>query len=173
MADTRSMPEQQRHALPQRRETAIAAERAAERRGAIRIVRLPASVVTTQLVPPPGLRWHEAGATPAFSEWASSAVAKVLPPDALCAADEFGAGRGPPILLLRGLGTDEGLAGTDAVAAQRNYIKQGQRSETWLLGLAHRFGPRPLVSLPPHSTRIVACVHEQPRGTAATPGLTD
>ncbi len=156
------MPEQQCHAQTQRRAAAIEAERAAEQRGAIRIVRLPASVATTQLVPPPGLRWHEPGAAPVFSEWASSAVSKALPPDALRAADEFGAGRGPPILLLRGLGTDEGLAGTDAVAAQRNYIKQGQRSETWLLGLAHRFGPRLFVPLYRHTILLWSCVHEQP-----------
>jgi hypothetical protein len=76
--------------------------------------------------------------------WAADALRDTLPAEAMVALDEFRVGVGPPILLLRGLGTDVDLEGTDKPRADpQNYIKSGPRSEVCILGAAALFGDRP------------------------------
>ena len=109
----------------------------------VRLVELPPGVAARTLEPPPGLRWHSAaeGDAERFVGWARGAVAALLPPDvreALAAWAE-GGDEAPPALLLRGLGVDVDLEGTEAVR-EAGFQKRGQRSEAWILGIAALFG---------------------------------
>ncbi len=72
-------------------------------------------------------------------EWARSTVEATLPKTTLAALRAFDSGDGPPAILLRGLGVDSHLEGTDA-AREPAFKKHGQRSEAWILGVASLFG---------------------------------
>ena len=123
---------------------AVAAQRLAEERGSLLVLQVPPLADEALLDPPAGLpRWHGGGGldnTLHFAEWACGAVESVLPPSVVQQLRDFSEGDGAPALLLRGLGVDGDLEGTLVPAATRGYIKRGQRSETWILGLAMLFG---------------------------------
>jgi hypothetical protein len=123
---------------------AVAAQRLAEERGSLLVLQVPPLADEALLDPPAGLpRWHGGGGldnTLHFAEWACGAVESVLPPSVVQQLRDFSEGDGAPALLLRGLGVDSDLEGTLVPAATRGYIKRGQRSETWILGLAMLFG---------------------------------
>jgi hypothetical protein len=80
-----------------------------------------------------------------FAAWAHGAVESLLPPHALAALRAFDSGEGPPAILLRGLGVEPDLEGTDA-AREPGFQKNGQRSEAWTLGVASLLGGPQAVS---------------------------
>ena len=115
--------------------------------GALRLVSLPASVASA-----PALSAIDAPAwagtaeqTDVFMEWAADTMRSTLPAEAVAALEEFKAGHGPPALLLRGLGVEGDLEGTDEPRGDPlHYVKvSGARSETCILGATALFGDRP------------------------------
>lgn len=113
--------------------------------GALRLVQLPAEVASSLRLTADAPEWHgEPEQMDSFMEWAADALRDALPADVLAALGELNAGVGPPALLLRGLGVDHDLEGTDAPRSDpQNYIKTSPRSETCILGATGLFGDRP------------------------------
>lgn len=98
-----------------------------------------AEVADATLEPPAAAVWHSPSEQERFVEWATSRVEATLPETTLAALRAFDSGDGPPAILLRGLGVDSDLEGTDA-AREPGFKKHGQRSEAWILGVAAMFG---------------------------------
>jgi hypothetical protein len=105
----------------------------------IAVVDHPPEVAAAELEPDQ-LLWHgEVEEQERFVDWARSAVGSLLPAATHDALRAFDSGEGPPAILLRGLGVDPNLEGTEA-AREPSFKKSGQRSEALVLGVAALFG---------------------------------